>query len=84
MDLCAPFSDFRELRVAPELLNQVVKGHAAAAVDLAAAGAFGNMTALKRGSLVSIPIERVADRVKIIPADHELVSVARSVGTSFG
>ncbi len=56
----------------------------AAAVALVAGKKFGRMTALRGGRITSLPLARVAGRVKLVPRDHELVLAARSVGTSFG
>ena len=56
----------------------------AAAVDLVGARKFGRMTALRGGRITSLPLARIAGRVKLVPRDHELVRAARSVGTSFG
>ncbi|HZN63434.1 MAG TPA: ATP-dependent 6-phosphofructokinase [Planctomycetota bacterium] len=56
----------------------------AAAVDLVADRKFGRMTAVRGGRITSLPLARVAGRVKLVPRDHELVRAARSLGTSFG
>jgi 6-phosphofructokinase len=56
----------------------------AAAVDLVRNRKFGRMTALRGGRILSLPLARVAGRVKLVPRNHELVRAARSMGTSFG
>ena len=56
----------------------------AAAVDLVAAKKFGRMTAVQGGRITTLPLARVAGRVKRVPRDHELVLAARALGTSFG
>ena len=55
-----------------------------AALDLVAKRKFGRMTAVRGGRITSLPLARVAGRVKLVPRDHELVLAARSMGTSFG
>src|SRR5688572_5985977 len=55
-----------------------------AAVELLRARKFGRMTALRGGRITSLPLARVAGRVKRVPANHELVLAARAMGTSFG
>ena len=56
----------------------------AAAVDLVAAKKFGRMAAVRGGRITTLPLARVAGRVKRVPKDHELVLAARALGTSFG
>ena len=56
----------------------------AAAVDLVRDRKFGRMVALRGGRITSLPLARVAGRVKLVPRDHELVKAARAMGTSFG
>ena len=55
-----------------------------AAVDLVGGRKFGRMVALRGGRITSLPLARVAGRMKLVPRNHELVLAARSVGTSFG
>jgi 6-phosphofructokinase len=55
-----------------------------AAVDLIAAGKFGRMTAVRGGRITTLPLARVAGRVKKVPKGHELVLAARAMGASFG
>ena len=54
------------------------------AAELVAAGRYGRMAALRGGEVVSVPIRRVAGKVRKVPPGHPLVAAARSVGTSFG
>jgi len=54
------------------------------ALKLAVAGKFGRMVALKNGRLTSVPIELSIAHLKLVPLDHPLIEVARSLGTSFG
>jgi 6-phosphofructokinase len=55
-----------------------------AAVDLVRDRKFGRMVAVRGGRITSLPLARVAGRVKLVPRDHELVRAARAMGTSFG
>jgi 6-phosphofructokinase 1 len=45
---------------------------------------FGRMVALQGTSVVSVPLEEVAGRQKIIPADCEVLEQARRLGISLG
>ncbi len=56
----------------------------AAAVDLAAAGKFNRMVAVRDGKVTSIPLEEVAGGTKRVPADHDVLKAARSMGVIFG
>jgi len=55
-----------------------------AAVDLAAAGQWNRMVAVRGDSVISIPLEEVASGTKRVPMDHDLVKAARSLGVIFG
>jgi phosphofructokinase-like protein len=44
----------------------------------------GVMVALRCGDIVTVPISDAIARLKKVPADHDLVKCALSVGTSFG
>ncbi|CAN5532076.1 ATP-dependent 6-phosphofructokinase [soil metagenome] len=54
------------------------------AADLAAAGTFGVMVALQKGSITTVPLAEVAQKTRTVPPDELLVHAALSVGTSFG
>ena len=54
------------------------------ATELVAQGRFGRMACLKGQDVTSVPIERAVARLKLVPPDHHLIQVARSVGVSFG
>ena len=56
----------------------------AAAIDMVGARKFGRMCAVRGGRITSLPLARVAGRVKLVPRDHELVLAARAMGSSFG
>ena len=50
----------------------------------AVAGEFGIMVALRGNQVVRVPLEKVADRQRLVDPQGQLVQTARSVGTSFG
>jgi 6-phosphofructokinase 1 len=57
-------------------------GHAAA--QLAMAGDFGRMVALQADTCISVPLEAVAGKNRVVPPDHELVLAARHIGVCLG
>jgi len=57
-------------------------GHTA--IELLVGGTKNHLVVMKDGKLASIPLSRVADKVRKIPRNHGLVRAARAVGTSFG
>lgn len=56
----------------------------AAAVDLIAEQNYGNMVALQKERIVPVPLSEVAGKLKLVPADSEIVQTARNIGISFG
>ena len=54
------------------------------AYELLAAGKFGRVVVQQKGQTTSVPILDVADKVRTVPPDHDLVRAARAVGTCFG
>ncbi len=54
------------------------------AMEMVVAGEFNRMAALKGSEMVSVPIERVMGRQRLVPLDSPLIEAARAVGTSFG
>jgi ATP-dependent phosphofructokinase / diphosphate-dependent phosphofructokinase len=54
------------------------------ALELVAEGQWNQMVALQNGRITSAPIESVAHQQRTIPPDHELIAMARAVGTSLG
>ncbi len=54
------------------------------AVQLLLEGQFGTMVANHPPDLVSIPIEEVVGKIKLVPLDYDLVTTARALGISFG
>lgn len=57
-------------------------GHAA--LELAVQGQWNRLVAMQKGRIVSVPIEEVADRQRLVQLDHPLVAAATGVGTSLG
>ena len=55
-----------------------------AAADLVAQKKFGSMVALRSDSIVDVPIRDAVSRPKYVDPDGQMVSVARSLGISFG
>ncbi len=57
-------------------------GHAA--LDLVLQGKFGMMPALQGKDIVPVTLTDAIHQLKLVPADHSLVRVARDLGTCFG
>lgn len=57
-------------------------GHTA--VELLVKGVRNHLVVLKNGELSSIPLFRVAGKIKQVPRKHSLIKAALAVGTSFG
>jgi ATP-dependent phosphofructokinase / diphosphate-dependent phosphofructokinase len=55
-----------------------------AAADMIAARDFGKMVALKNNQIVSVSLEDVAGKLKLVEPDNPLVLQAKNMGTSFG
>jgi 6-phosphofructokinase 1 len=54
------------------------------AAELVSAGVYNQMVCLKGAEVTSVPLEKVAGHVKVVPLDHPLIRAARRVGTNFG
>ncbi len=54
------------------------------AMGLIFKGQFGRMVALRSGQLSSVPLSQVGGKTRKVPANHELIRAARSIGVSFG
>lgn len=59
-------------------------GFGTAAAELLYRGDFGRMVCMHGADISTIPLAEVADRLKTVPRDHQLLGTARLVGTSFG
>jgi len=55
-----------------------------AAFDLIQRGEFNRLVVFQAGEITSVPIADVADKVRTVPADYNLIKAARAIGTSFG
>jgi 6-phosphofructokinase 1 len=54
------------------------------AAEMLARGEYNCMVAMRGAEVTSVPLEEVAGKVKLVPADHALIGAARRVGTNFG
>jgi 6-phosphofructokinase 1 len=54
------------------------------AVEWVRAGQFGVMTGVQGGKVIAVPLEKVQDRHKVVPADDLWIKSARKVGVSLG
>ncbi|HIJ71997.1 MAG TPA: ATP-dependent 6-phosphofructokinase [Planctomycetes bacterium] len=54
------------------------------AIELLLAGTRNHLVVHKDGKLTSIPLRRVAGKIKTVPKNHYLIKAALAVGTSFG
>ena len=54
------------------------------AAHLAAQEKYDMMAALHGSVVVPVPISEAVAKLKLVPRDHELIRVAKAVGTSFG
>ncbi len=57
-------------------------GHTA--LELLLQGVKNHLVVLKNGRFSSIPLARVAGRIRTVPRGHDLIRAARAVNTSFG
>jgi len=55
-----------------------------AAAKLIAEKNYGNMVALQNGAIVPVPLNEVAGKLKLVPADCDIIQTARDIGISFG
>jgi 6-phosphofructokinase 1 len=56
-------------------------GHA---TELIAKGQFGRMVSLTDDQITSIPLEKVAGKIKVVSPDHDLIAQGKCMGISFG
>ncbi len=54
------------------------------AAEMLARGEYNRMVCMKGSEVTSVPLEQVAGKLKLVPADHPLIQAARHVGTNFG
>lgn len=55
-----------------------------AATEMLHRGEYGKLVALEGTAVVSRPLDEIAGKLKTVPADHELITTGRAVGTCFG
>lgn len=55
-----------------------------AAADMIAEKDFGRMVALKNNEIISVPLDDVAGKLKLVEPDNPLVLHTKNMGTSFG
>jgi 6-phosphofructokinase 1 len=53
-------------------------------MELVMESKYNQMVAIQGDRLVAVPIEKVMNRQRLVPLDHELIHSALAVGTSFG
>jgi phosphofructokinase-like protein len=69
----------------PSTMDRVLATrYGAAAADMIAERNFGQMVALKDNKIISVPLEDVAGKLKLVEPDDPLVIRAKNMGTSFG
>ena len=56
----------------------------ATAADLVAKGKFGVMVGMRESKVVTVPLDEVAGRLKLVPTDSKYVEVARQLGICLG
>lgn len=66
---------------ADRILGTIYGSHA---LDSLMNGSVNTVSVLQGGKLTSIPIQRVANKQRLVPRDGQLIRAARAVGTSFG
>ncbi|RKD86054.1 ATP-dependent 6-phosphofructokinase [Mangrovibacterium diazotrophicum] len=58
--------------------------YGAFAAECIAAGDFGTMVAMKNNGLITVPLEEISDKLRLVDKEHPLVLKARKMGVSFG
>lgn len=64
--------------------RQLCTRYGVSAVEMIAAGRFGVMVALTGEGIEPVPLEKAIARIRRVPADGEIVRVARALGSTFG
>ena len=62
-------------------LATLLGGHA---TELIASKSFGRMVCIKNGRIDSVVLSEVADKVKLVPTNHDLITQGRRMGIFFG
>lgn len=58
--------------------------YGAYAAESIAEGNYGTMVAMKKGDLVSVPLQEVGGNLRLVEPNHPLIMKARKMGVSFG
>ncbi|HKL66560.1 MAG TPA: ATP-dependent 6-phosphofructokinase [Bacteroidales bacterium] len=58
--------------------------YGSATVDLIANNDYGKMVTLRNDTIVPVPLDEIAGKLKIVTDDHPLVKKAKAMGTCFG
>ncbi len=58
--------------------------YGSAAAELIAKKDFGKMVALRNNEIISVPLDEVSGKLKLVDPGHPLVAKAKSMGTRFG
>jgi len=62
-------------------LATLLGGHA---TELVSKGKFGRMVALIKDKITSVPLEKVAGKLKLVTPNHDLITQGKRIGISFG
>ena len=54
------------------------------ATELISKGEFNRMVCLHNEQIISLPLEKVAGRLKLVPPDHDMIIQGQRIGVSFG
>jgi len=54
------------------------------AIELLMKGTKNHLVVQKQGKLTSVPLSKIAGKIKTVPKNHPLIKAAKAVGTSFG
>ncbi len=85
MDVRVSVLGYQQRGGAPSPYDRVIATQfGTAAAELLAKGDFGKMIALIDGKVTTVPIDKVAGKLKHVPESHRLIADARMVGTCFG
>lgn len=97
LHLANQLEKFTSLDTRVTILGYVQRGGAPSAADrmlatqlgtscaeLIAQGTYGVMAAFQSGSVVPVPLEEIAGKLKTVPLDHSWLHAARQVGTCLG
>ncbi len=70
---------------APTVLDRILgTGFGVKAVELIAAGQFGQMVSSRNYEIIGVPLAEAVHRLRQVPPEGQMVRTARSVGVSFG